>query len=131
MILFALFATMALSSSQPADPRSANDDPDLAACLAAPSPSDGGEQVTACYESAVVRADAAIVAADKALAAEANKRRLGQELANGMTGFRRYRDSWCAFEHGFEGDPGARTATGLMCRYEVSRFQLYRLTHAN
>ena len=131
MILFALSAAMTLASATSVKLSPASDEPELAACLAKPSPSDGGQQVTACYEAAVARTDVAILAAEKALATEAEKRRVGPNLTTGMIAFRHYRDEWCAFERGFEGDPGARNSTGLMCRYEVSRFQIYRLTHAN
>jgi uncharacterized protein YecT (DUF1311 family) len=104
----------------------------LQQCLADAKPSeDGLQHVTGCYQAAYARVDHALDAEYKALQARVKAAHVSApSLAGGQQAWRRYRDTWCAFEGVGEADAQARGSTVLMCRVEVTQSQLDRLRHA-
>jgi uncharacterized protein YecT (DUF1311 family) len=106
-------------------------DPELNTCLGIDDPAaaaDPASHVVACYGAAQVRADAALTAAyAKLRATYATNAALLAALAEGEKAFAVYRADWCKVDQAAEGEPRMIEATAMMCRLELTRYQLYRI----
>jgi uncharacterized protein YecT (DUF1311 family) len=106
-------------------------DPELDQCLGIDDPAAAADpviHVVACYRAAQTRADAALAAGyAKLRATYSDKPALLAALATGEAAFVAYRASWCTVDEAAENEPRMIEATAMMCRLELTRYQLYRI----
>ena len=128
----ALVASLLAMPAFSAPPARSGADPLLDRCLAhSPQSAIGVSHVLDCYRAAQTRVDAALLSERRAATAKLRADRTPQAtLEAGETAWASYRDKWCAFEATAERDKGAREATGLECRVELSQAHLTRLKGA-
>ena len=106
-------------------------DPELERCLAVDDPASAADPVShivACYGAAQTRADAALAAGyAKLRTTYAGKADLLAGLDEGEKAFDAYRASWCKVDQAAEDEPRMVEATAMMCRLELTRYQVYRI----
>ena len=129
---WALVASLLAVPVHSAPPAKAGTEPLLDRCLAhSPQQAIGISHVLDCYRAAQTRVDAALASERRVMIAKLKADHIPQAtLAAGEAAWTSYRDKWCAFEGAAERDNGARAATQLECRVELSQAHLTRLKGA-